>query len=135
MSNKSIGELEKSAFLFWLEGILGMNESSPHWLQFSIVSVYYIILYAFAALGAVIPYFFDTNKNQEDGVLIKRLKKLYPNKTEPFYALLELMITVFIGGLVGILLIQPTTPQQAVASGLGWFATITSSFGSKNEEK
>ncbi|WDD35938.1 hypothetical protein PQG02_30955 (plasmid) [Nostoc sp. UHCC 0926] len=135
MSNKSIVEVEKSAFLSWLGDILNIHSSSPHWLQFSIVIVYYIILYAFAAIGAVIPYFFDTNKKQEDGVLIKRLQKLYPNKTEPFYALLELMITVFIGGFVGIILIQPTTPQQAFASGLGWFATITSSFGSKNEEK
>ncbi|MDZ7969102.1 MAG: hypothetical protein RM368_29830 [Nostoc sp. DedSLP03] len=135
MCNKPIVELVKGAFLSWLWEILGISSCSPHWLQFSIVSVYYIILYAFAAIGAVIPYFFDTNKSKEDGVLIKRLQKLYPNKTEPFYALVELMITVFIGGFVGIILIQPTTPQQAFASGLGWFATITSSFGSKNEEK
>lgn len=43
------------------------------------------------------------------------------------------MITIFVGGLVGVIIAEPNTLKEAFISGLGWFGLITGFSSDKNE--
>jgi sterol desaturase/sphingolipid hydroxylase (fatty acid hydroxylase superfamily) len=137
MQNTECGFPVEGTFLYWLLTKNGVTCSSPSLIRFSLFILSILILYAVAAIGAGIPYLFISKDGQENSSLIRRLKKLFPNKSKSFYPVTELIITVFIGGLAGLILAEANTIRQAFISGLGWFGlvtTVSSSTGNQSAQ-
>lgn len=53
------------------------------------------------------------------------LQKMFPNKSERFYFLLDFLIVPIIGALLGYYLLDPISTKASICAGLSWSSTIT----------
>lgn len=84
-------------------------------------------------MGAVISYIgLGYNKKKKFKETTPIFKRIFHNKSERFYILLDLAILPFIAIYVGNIIINPTTLIASLYTGLTWTATL-SAFAKEEE--
>lgn len=81
------------------------------------------ILYFVTLFGAAAMQVFSLNKGFEGTVpFLKRITS--KRRSAAFYARMDFFLTVFLGSFLGFIFFAPDNAQKALASGLGWVASV-----------
>lgn len=77
-----------------------------------------LIHYIFAVFGAGTAHALTLHKDYQGTVNF--LRKLFPDRKDTFYFRVDAILSIIIGSIIGYVLTQPTSPNQALIAGLGW---------------
>lgn len=77
-----------------------------------------LIHYAFTVFGAGTAHALSLHKDYQGTVNF--LTKLFPNRSDTFYYRTDAILSIIIGSIIGYVLTQPLSLNQALIAGLGW---------------
>ena len=80
--------------------------------------------YIISGVGAITLYFKLKSSGKDVIQFLPHFKSSWAEA--PFARLIDALLFTLIGALIGTILTQPETPQQALAAGLGWTGLINS---------
>jgi hypothetical protein len=79
--------------------------------------------YLLTAIGAFVLYFYIIKNEARRAFVI--LGRLSPRlKKSPFIKLVDALLFCFVGAIIGTIVTKPSTPSNALMTGLGWTALI-----------
>lgn len=80
----------------------------------------FFLIYIWTVLATAFAYIYSLSQGSKSSVPF--LKKNLPGRAPRFYFLVDFLGIVFVGSLIGIGLLDPNSPQEAVTTGLSWFS-------------
>jgi hypothetical protein len=79
-------------------------------------------LYLITLLGATSTYVFSLNKGFAGATSF--LQRIFPGRSDAFYARLDFFLVTFIGSGIAFILFGPVDNPKAVMAGLGWVSAV-----------